>query len=163
MKDRFSQDIIRLLPNLRRFAISLCRSHDQADDLVQLTAERAFAARRQFDPSTRLEPWLFRILRNAWIDMARRNASRGSQVDIADVPDAASVDGERSAEAALMLRAVDAAMKKLGEDHRMILHLVCVEELSYSEAAEVLDIPKGTVMSRLARARLALAEELGIK
>ena len=162
MRDSFSDDLVALLPNLRRFALSLCRRADMADDLVQITAERAFAARERFDPATRLDAWLFRILRNAWIDETRRAATRGPAVDIADVPEAAVVDGPRETEAHLMLLRTREAMETLPEDQRAVMLLVCVEDLTYREAAEVLDIPIGTVMSRLARARLALAEKGGI-
>lgn len=163
MSDRFSDDLIALLPNLRRFALSLCRRGDVADDLVQITAERAFAARDRFDPTTRLDAWLFRILRNAWIDHARRVNTQGVTVDIADAPDAAVVDGVRDMEAVLTLRKVEAAIADLPEDQREVMMLVCVDELSYREAAEVIGVPIGTVMSRLARARLAVAAKMGIK
>lgn len=163
MPDSFSDDLIALLPNLRRFALSLCRRPDIADDLVQITAERAFAARDRFDPATRLDAWLFRILRNAWIDQTRRERTRGVSVDIADVPEASVADGVRETEAHLMLRQTRAAMDELPEEQREVMVLVCVEDLSYREAAEVLGIPIGTVMSRLARARLALAEKVGIR
>ena len=163
MSDRFSDDLIALLPNLRRFALSLCRRSDVADDLVQITAERAFAARDRFDPTTRLDAWLFRILRNAWIDHARRVNTQGVTVDIADAPDAAVVDGVRDIEAVLTLRKAEAAMADLPEDQREVMMLVCVDELSYREAAEVIGVPIGTVMSRLARARLAVAAKMGIK
>lgn len=163
MSDRFSNDLIALLPNLRRFALSLCRRSDVADDLVQITAERAFAARDRFDPTTRLDAWLFRILRNAWIDHVRRVTTQGVSVDIADAPDAAVVDGVRDMEAVLTLRKAEAAMADLPEDQREVMMLVCVDELSYREAAEVIGVPIGTVMSRLARARLAIAAKMGIK
>lgn len=163
MRDSFDEDLIALLPNLRRFALSLCGRADLADDLVQTTAARAFAARDRFDPSTRLDAWLFRILRNAWIDHARRTATQGVTVDIADVPEAAIVDGPRGTEAHLMLQRTRMAMEELSEEQRTVMILVCIEDLSYKEAAEVLGIPMGTVMSRLARARLALAEKVGIR
>ena len=163
MRDSFNEDLIALLPNLRRFALSLCRRGDLADDLVQITAERAFAARDRFDPSTRLDAWLFRILRNAWIDHARRTTTQGTQVELDDAPDARLVDGVRDVEAVLMLRKTEAAMAELPEDQREVMLLVCVDELTYKEAAEVIGVPIGTVMSRLARARLALAAKLGIK
>jgi RNA polymerase sigma-70 factor (ECF subfamily) len=163
MPDRFSEDLIALLPNLRRFALSLCRRGDVADDLVQITAERAFAARDRFDPATRMDAWLFRILRNAWIDHARRSTTQGVTVDIADAPDAATVDGVRDIEAVLTLRKAEAAIAELPEDQREVMILVCVDELSYREAAEVIGVPIGTVMSRLARARLAVAARMGIK
>jgi RNA polymerase sigma-70 factor, ECF subfamily len=163
MPDTFSEDLIALLPNLRRFAMSLCRRSDLADDLVQITAERAFAARDRYDPATRLDAWAFRILRNAWIDHARRTTTQGTVIDIDDAPDAAIVDGVRDVEAVLMLRKTEAAMAELPEEQREVMMLVCVDELSYREAAEVIGVPIGTVMSRLARARLALSTRLGIK
>ncbi len=163
MQDRFSEELIRLLPNLRRFAVFLCRRSDLADDLVQITAERALAARDRFDPTTRMDAWLFRILRNAWIDHARRTTTQGQTVDVHDMPEALSVDGVAQTEAILMLRKTEAAMATLPDDQREVMMLVCVDDLSYREAAEVIGVPIGTVMSRLARARLALAEKLGIK
>lgn len=162
MPDAFADDLIALLPNLRRFAISLCRSPDTADDLVQITMERAFAGRAGFDPATRLDAWLFRILRNAWIDMLRRNKTRGTEIDIDDAPDARIVDGEKVVETALMLQAARAEIDRLPGDQREVILLICVEELTYKEASEVLAIPIGTVMSRLARARIAIARGIGI-
>lgn len=163
MQDDFEADLVAALPKLRRFARSLCRRDDLADDLVQTTVARAIASRANFDPATDLSPWLFRILRNAWIDITRRTATRGTELDIFEMPDAASIDGERVSEAALMVRETELALATLPPDQRDVIILVCYEELSYAEAAEVLEIPKGTVMSRLARGRMALAEKLGIK
>ena len=162
MNDRFSQDLIDFMPNLRRFAISLCRSRDIADDLVQITAEKAFAARDRFDPDTRLDAWLFRIMRNSWIDMTRRKKNQGTQINIDDAPDAATVDGRQTTETSLMLKSVRKAMDDLPQDQREVMLLICVEEMSYKEAAAVLDSPIGTVMSRLSRARVTIAEKLGI-
>ena len=95
--------------------------------------------------------------------MRRRAATRGVEVDVTVTPEASIEDGVRVTEAVLMLRQTQAAMLSLPEDHREVLHLVCFEELTYAETAEVLGIPKGTVMSRLARARITLAEKMGIK
>lgn len=162
MRDAFEQDLVAALPSLRRFALSLCRNGDVADDLVQTTVERAVASRARYDPGTRIEPWLFRILRNAWIDQTRRAATRGTEIDVADAPEAAMVDGPRVTESALMLQRTEAAMATLPAEQREVMVLVCFEEMSYAEAAEVLGIPKGTVMSRLARGRAALAQKLGI-
>ncbi len=162
MQDRFIEDIVAVLPNLKRFALSLSRKPDVAEDLVQITAERALRARHQFDPTTRLEAWLFRILRNAWIDMIRRDATRGEAVDIDETPQPDPVDSAAQNDDRLLLQAVQAAMATLPEDQRAVLHLVCVEGLSYAETAHTLDIPKGTVMSRLSRARIALAKKVGI-
>ncbi|KRS10495.1 RNA polymerase sigma70 factor [Roseovarius atlanticus] len=162
MEDSFEEHLIAALPALRRFALSLCRRADIADDLVQTAVERAVAHRDQYDPDMRLEPWLFRILRNAWIDQSRRRATRGTEIDVTVSPEAATVDGTRVNEARLMLRETEEALAALPDDQREVILLVCFEELSYAEAAEVLGIPKGTVMSRLSRGRVALAEKLGI-
>jgi RNA polymerase sigma-70 factor, ECF subfamily len=143
--------LIAFLPNLRRFAISLCRSRDLADDLVQAACERALASAERFEPGTRFDAWMFRILRNLWIDQMRRQKTAGVQDDISERHDIAGAQGEREAEARLTLKTV-----------ADVLLLVCVEELSYREAADVLGVPIGTVMSRLARARKNLAEAAGI-
>lgn len=163
MDAAFGEALIRLLPNLRRYAMSLARRPDLADDLVQTTVERAIRAADSHDPAARLEPWLFRITRNAFIDLTRRQRTEGVQVDVFDMPETLADDGDRAVEARLMLRATQDAMQALPPEQSEILHLICIEELSYAEAAAVLDIPKGTVMSRLSRARLALAEKLGIR
>ncbi|MFN3169487.1 MAG: RNA polymerase sigma factor [Hyphomicrobiales bacterium] len=163
MSDAFSDDLIASLPVLRRFALSLCKRADVADDLVQLTAERAFKARDSYDPSTRLDAWLFRILRNAWIDMTRKQSTRGTEIDVVDTPEVISVDGRDVVEAKITLNETEQALQALPEDQRAVVLLVCVEGLSYAEASHALDVPKGTVMSRLARGRTALATQLGIK
>jgi RNA polymerase sigma-70 factor (ECF subfamily) len=163
MSDRFEEDLIALLPNLRRYAITLCRDPHTADDLVQITAERAFMARATLDPAVRIDAWLFRILRNAWIDMTRRTRTRGETVDIDDTPEAATVDGRSVTESRLMLASATAAIATLPENQREVLILVCVEELSYAETAELLGVPQGTVMSRLSRARAAIIKSLGIE
>ncbi|MBN2760183.1 MAG: RNA polymerase sigma factor [Rhodobacteraceae bacterium] len=158
----FDTALLAALPKVRRYALSLCRKPDIADDLVQTTVERAVIARDRFDLATSMQAWLFRILRNAWIDQTRRNATRGTEVDIHDSPDAAIHDGDRAMAAHMALKETEIALATLPQDQQDVLRLVCFEELSYAEAAEVLDIPKGTVMSRLARARIALAEKMGI-
>ncbi|PTQ74603.1 RNA polymerase sigma factor [Celeribacter persicus] len=162
MNHRFEQDIVAQLVPLRRFALSLCRNPDLADDLVQMTVERAIAACDRYDGSQRIEPWLFRILRNAWLDMLRRRRTRGTEIDVSDAPDAAAIDGRQITDARLMLSATEKALDELPDDQREVILLVCYEELSYAEAAAILDIPRGTVMSRLARGRVALAKKLGI-
>ena len=163
MNPDFSDGLIGLLPNLRRFALSLCRQPDLADDLVQITVERAITHVATFNGSSRLEPWLFRILRNAWIDQTRRQKTAGTQVDVFDMPEALPVDPAAATEARLMLQSVRQAMLTLPGEQREVLHLVCIEEMTYAETAQALDIPQGTVMSRLSRARIALSDKLGIK
>ena len=163
MDAAFGDALVALLPRLRRYGLSLSRRPDLADDLVQIAVERAIANHASYDSTTRLEPWLFRILRNAFIDMTRRARTAGTELDVFEMPDILSTDGEAVVESRLMLQSTTAAIETLPSDQRDILHLVCIEDMSYAEAAEVLGIPKGTVMSRLSRARAALAEKLGIE
>lgn len=162
MPDKFSRDLIGLLPNLRRFALSLCRSTDIADDLVQLTCQKALTNKDGFVAGTRMDAWLFRILRNSWIDLIRKRKNEGQSIDIDEAYDVPGQSGADQADNRLMLAQTLEAVHSLPDDQRELLLLVCVEELSYKETAEVLDIPIGTVMSRLARARKQLGEQLGI-
>lgn len=161
--DNFSAEMIASLPNLKRYAISLCRRPDLADDLVQITVERAFRARDSFDPATRQLAWMMRILRNAWIDMTRRQKTRGIEMELGDAPEVAGVDGARVVESRLMLQKTALALDDLPPEQQEVLLTVCVHGMTYQEAADILDIPIGTVMSRLARGRAALAEKMGIK
>ena len=152
--------MIALLPRLRAFARSLARNPDAADDLVQATCERALRSIGGFQAGTRLDSWMFRIMRNLWIDTHRKTANAAPADTL--LGDAAGEDGRRTTEANLMLASARAAIERLTEEQRSVLVLVCVEELSYREAAEILDIPIGTVMSRLARARAALVTTMEV-
>lgn len=154
-------ELLLILPRLRRFAISLCRSRHLADDLVQSACERALASAESFVPGTRFDAWMFRILRNLWIDHVRRQRTRG--IEEADsFGDIVGSSGETEMEARLMLKSVGQAILDLPDEQREVLVLTCVEDISYRDAAEILAIPIGTVMSRLSRARRALAEATGI-
>ena len=153
MADDFGQDLIAFLPNLRRFAISLCKSRDVADDLVQETCEKALANRGGYQPGTRMDAWLFRIMRNAWIDRTRRQRTEGVKTDIDDAHFLVGQDGAAVTEARITLDETARAIAALPDDQREVLMLVSVEALSYKEAADILEVPIGTVMSRLARAR----------
>jgi len=152
-------DLIALLPRLRRFARGLAGAADQADDLVQASVEKALRNLDGFTTGTRMDAWMFRIIRNTWIDTVR---ARRDTVDYDD--EAADTiigsDGRATTEARLHLAEVRRAMASLPDDQRAVLMLVCVEGMRYREVAEVLDIPEGTVMSRLSRARLALSDKL---
>ncbi|WP_075289318.1 RNA polymerase sigma factor [Pararhizobium arenae] len=154
--------LVAFLPNLRRFAISLCRSRELADDLVQAACERAILAADSFAPDSRFDAWMFRILRNLWIDHLRRQKTAGPHQELDEARDLVVPSGESAAHARMDLAFVLDALQKLPEEQREVLVLVCVEELSYKDAAEVLSIPIGTVMSRLARARKNLIELTGI-
>jgi RNA polymerase sigma-70 factor (ECF subfamily) len=104
---------------------------------------------------------MFRILRNLWIDTVRRQRTRGIE-EVDSFADIVGSSGEDEMEARLMLRSVGQAILDLPDEQREVLVLTCVEDLSYREAADTLGIPIGTVMSRLSRARRALAEAAGI-
>lgn len=156
VSDPFVDELIALLPRLRRFAISLSGSRDVADELVQATCERALVHRASFEPGTRLDAWTMRILRNLWTDRLRSPATRETFVDVDDAYYLVGEDGEARSEARLKLAEVAKAIGALPDQQREVLLLVCVEDYSYRETAEILSIPIGTVMSRLARARAAL-------
>ena len=156
----FADELVALLPRLRRFATSLTGSTTEADDIVQAACERALRACDQFTPGTRLDSWLFRIIRNLWIDDIRKRKTEGVTATIEDAIDIAGEDGRRATETALALNEVTEAMSRLPEDQRVVLLLVCAEDRSYQDAADTLGVPIGTVMSRLARARRSLAAAL---
>ena len=151
--DQLREQIVGLLPRLRRFARTLARDPHDADDLVQIAVERALARSEQLRPDSRLSSWMFGILRNAWIDEAR---ARGRQNRIF-APEALGENvGDASSEAQADLLAVQDAMARLPDEQRIAIGLVLVEGLSYKEAAEIMGIPVGTLTSRLARGRETL-------
>lgn len=163
MSGDVGQQLIALLPRLRRFAISLGGTRDRADDLVQTACERALAHSKSFVPGTRFDAWVFRILRNAWIDTFRRGRLDRAADPIEDHEmKLVGAGGPAAMEARLTLQAVAGIIATLPDDQREVMLLVCVEEFTYAEAAEIAGIPIGTVMSRLARARAKLAERAGI-
>jgi RNA polymerase sigma-70 factor, ECF subfamily len=162
MRADLRRELVELLPRLRRFGRSLARSPEKADDLVQAACERALRAEEQWREGTRLDAWMFRIMRNLWIDEVRRDRSKGPVEDIDAGPPPLGEDGVRTIELRSEAGAVEQAISRLPEEFRSVLVLCCVEELSYRDAAESLEIPIGTVMSRLARARRAIAADLGL-
>jgi len=157
---KFRAQLVALLPRLRRFACGLTGSVDEGDDLVQSAVERALARVDQFEPGSRLDSWMYRILQTIWIDRLRRRRRGEIGVDPADLTEYAGGDAEREAEARLHLVEVRRAIARLPAEQRAVLLLVSVEGVAYKQAAEILDLPLGTVMSRLARARIALGKDL---
>ncbi|MBO6894095.1 MAG: RNA polymerase sigma factor [Roseibium sp.] len=155
--------MIRLLPKLRSFALRLCRNPDQADDLVQTTCERAIRSLDQFDPATRLDSWMFRILQNLYLNSLRDSANRSRLFDLAMMDFEESYDGAKAAASSLELKKVQSFIGQLDEDNRQVLLKIAVEGRSYKDVAEELGVPIGTVTSRLARARLKLREWLETK
>ena len=156
--------LVAALPQMRRYALAVCRSGDLADELVQDACERALASQGPGDPDTPLLPWLFTIIRNRWIDRQRRTRTEGLVVDVDELQEAATVAGgeDERLDTRRTLERVQQAIDRLQPEQRELLLLVCVEQLSYREAASVTGIPIGTVMSRLARARMRVAAWAGL-
>lgn len=149
-------EIVALLPRLRRFCLAVTRSPDAADDLLQSTVERALSRRGQWQDGTRLDSWMFRIAQNLHIDQARARRVRGVAVDVDEAAAVSTDDGRNVVEARSDLSAAHRAIAGLPEDQRSLVALVVLDGQSYKDAAEILGIPIGTVMSRIARARRAI-------
>lgn len=157
----FESDLVALLPRLRRFARSLASQPADADDLCQAALERALKSRNQWEPGTRLDSWMYRITRNLWIDTTRAAGRKGPHDTIDDAVLQVADSSHAAIEAHMELNDVDRAMNRLPGEQREAIALVLVEGLAYKEAAAVLDIPMGTLTSRLVRGREALMRELG--
>lgn len=151
--------MLQALPGLRRFARSLTGSLHDADDLLQATVERVLT--RPLPREVHIDRWMFRVCKNLWIDELRARDVRRTAARRMEHAAEPAVSGEDVAVGELTLREVDRAMAALPEEQRAVLALVAVEGMAYKEAAAVLEVPVGTVMSRLARARAALAAQLG--
>ena len=151
------QALLALRPRLRRFASGLTGSLDEADDLVQAVYERAVERHLQWEPGTRFHSWVFKIAHSIWISRKRHAAVRGGHGEPVDPDTLVGCDGEREVEARLALTDVRRLVAELPADQRAALMLVAVDGLTYADAADVLGVPPGTVASRVARARLALA------
>jgi RNA polymerase sigma-70 factor (ECF subfamily) len=156
--EEISERIVELLPRLRRFARSLSRNQHDADDLVQSTVERAWRHAEQLKPGANPASWMFGIMKNAWIDHRRARGRRG---EVAFPEDSGDHPAVNPTDMNATLWSVSEAMDKLPEEQRLAVALVLVEGMSYKEAAGLLEIPMGTLTSRLARGRSALATALG--
>ena len=143
-----------MLDLLPRFAIGLTGNAPDGDDLCQVTIERALNNRDKWAAGSRLDSWMYRIMRNAWIDETRAVSRRG-QTFVAEEA-GLSVGGDGGQEAAVELSNVGRALGKLPEDQREAVLLVMVEGYAYKEAAEIVGCPVGTLNSRLVRGRDAL-------
>jgi RNA polymerase sigma-70 factor (ECF subfamily) len=167
---RFEEEALELSDQVYRVARRLAGSRDEAEDLVQQTYERAFRSWRQYTPGTNLRAWLLRILTNLNIDRGRRAQRAPEQQPLEEgdyylynrlestIPDE-NPDEERVLER-LSQNAVVEALAEVPHDFRDVLVLVDIGEFSYAEAAQILDIPVGTVMSRLHRGRRFLKQQL---
>ncbi len=152
-------ELVEILPNIRRFAYSLTSNMADADDLLQSTVERVLE--RGLPEDVPLLPWCIRICRNLWIDEVRSRKVRSEAATEPAVIGERILMGEQQVLGEISLGEVQDALRAMTEDQRAVLELVAIEGFSYKEAAEVLDVPVGTVMSRLARARSTLAERSG--
>ncbi|ALH79335.1 RNA polymerase sigma factor [Sphingopyxis macrogoltabida] len=158
---RFEEQLIELLPRLRRFARGLVREASDADDLCQGAIERALKSQGQWQQGTRLDSWMYRIIRNLWIDERRAAGRRGVHTPIDDAVTQVAGDGAAEVEVGALRGDVDGAMARLPDEQREVVMLVLVEGYAYREAAEILEVPVGTVTSRLARGRETLMHLLG--
>jgi RNA polymerase sigma-70 factor (ECF subfamily) len=158
--EEISERIVELLPRLRRFARSLSRNQHDADDLVQTVVERAWRNIAQLKPGANLHSWMFGIMKNAWLDNMRTAKRRG---EVALPEDSGDHPAVNPTDMNANLWSVSEAMDKLPEEQRLAVALVLVEGMSYKEAAALLEVPMGTITSRLARGRAALAATLGDK
>jgi RNA polymerase sigma-70 factor (ECF subfamily) len=153
----FGEEVGTLLPRLRRFARALTRHPQDADDLVQLAVERALTRSKQWRPDSSLTNWMLAIVRNAWIDETRSRRRR----DAVLVPENEAAEvGDTGTDRDIELWSIQSALNRLPEEQRLAVALVLVEGLSYREAAQVMEVPIGTLTSRLARGRMALQSML---
>ncbi|TKC86294.1 sigma-70 family RNA polymerase sigma factor [Trinickia terrae] len=142
------------VPRLRRYARALITNRDLADDLVQDTLERALSRTERFQPGTDLRAWLFTVMHNVFVNQVRKAATRAVHVSVDDdeIPESEfAVPASQSR--ALEVRDLDYALQRLPAEQREVVLLVGLEEMSYTDVALALDIPIGTVMSRLSRGR----------
>jgi len=156
----FERELLTLLPRLRRFARALARDSADGDDLVQTALERALKARDQWQAGTRLDAWMYRIVRNCWIDEGRARTRRAQTFAPEEAGENIGVPAHEDVERRAGMIDVARAMAELPDEQREVVALVLVEGLAYKEAADILDIPIGTLTSRLTRARQALVRRL---
>ncbi len=161
MDPTFTDQLVAMLPRLRRFARALTRSVEEADDLVQDACEWALSAAASFTPGSGLDGWLFRSLQNRRLDRCRQSRNRLQEVPVEEAFELAGAGGRRDGPTRIVLSRLGSALDSLAAEQRLVLVAVCVDGISddgisYKEAAELLEIPVGTVTSRLARARAKL-------
>ncbi|HUH86037.1 MAG TPA: sigma-70 family RNA polymerase sigma factor [Stellaceae bacterium] len=156
----FGCQIEHQIPRLRRYARALTRDATRADDLVQSCLMRALAKSHLWQPGTDLRAWLFTILHNQHVNDVRRAVREGVSVPVEDAAPLLTAPAAQGA--ALQLRDLDRAMARLPEEQRQVLLLVGLEGMRYEEVAAVLQLPVGTVRSRLSRGRDAVRRLMGI-
>lgn len=151
--------ILEILPGLRRFAFALTGAKHDADDLLQATVEKLLLSAEAPKDNIELQKWAFRVCRNQWIDEVRKQKVRLAD-DLADTElPVDQIDNDRRLLSRITLEEVNAAMSQLPEKQRVALAMVALGGLSYAEISAALDVPIGTVMSRISRARTELASQ----
>jgi RNA polymerase sigma-70 factor, ECF subfamily len=155
----FRRNLVELLPRLRRFALSLCGSSHEAEDLVQSAIERALRNQEKWRVGSRLDSWMFRIVQNLWLDEVSAHRRRTASIDL--IMDMPGEDGRTTLDARAQLAEVRMALQSLPTEHRVTLALIVVDGMSYQEAAATLGVPIGTIMSRISRGRALLNDALG--
>ena len=157
----FDRELQPVWPRLRRFAHALTRDATDADDLAQMSVEKAFRSFGQFEAGTRFDSWLFRICRTVWIDTVRSRSRRGMFEAPPGAGEGLGHDPTAATEASIDLKRAMAALQRLPDEQREVVALILVDGFGYREAAEILGQPIGTVSSRLVRGRQALLAMLG--
>jgi RNA polymerase sigma-70 factor (ECF subfamily) len=157
MSEPVKAEIAAMVPRLRRFAYAITGNRDEGDDLVQAACIKALLRLDQYESGTRLDSWMFRIIRNIHIDAVRKRNREGRRADSDEIDHVEDGrQGVRQVDDRLLLDRVRQGIAALPVDQRTIVTLVGIEGYTYKEAAEILDTPIGTVMSRLSRARAQL-------
>jgi RNA polymerase sigma-70 factor (ECF subfamily) len=156
----FRDDLVKTIPSLRAFAISLAQNNDRADDLVQETLVKAWDKQSSFQLGTNLKAWLFTILRNEFYSQMRK---RGREVQDSDGVLTAGVAIHPGQQGSVDLKDFRKALETLPEDQREAIILIGASGFSYEEAAEICGCAVGTIKSRVSRARTRLQEILGIE
>jgi RNA polymerase sigma-70 factor (ECF subfamily) len=152
-KERIHSRLVAFLPRLRRFCHGLTGNADLGDDLLQATFERVLDRIDQWQAGTNLESWVFRIASNLNIDRLRAQQVRGVPVEISEANELGGDDELARLEARSELEMANAALAAMPAELSAVVAAVVIDGQSYREAADMLDIPIGTVMSRLSRAR----------
>ncbi len=157
--EQIKRGLISFLPRLRRYACTLTGAMQEADDLVQETCMRALAQSAKWDVTQPLDRWTFRIARNLWFDELRKRKVRLGEGQI-PAEDSTELQVPSEGEATAMVSDLQRMILSLPSDQSELLLLVSVEGYSYREAADMLDLPMGTVMSRIYRARKTLSAQM---
>lgn len=152
------KEVLAVMPDLRRFAISVAGNVADGDDLLQSTVERVLSKGVPFDAD--MKKWVFRVCKNLWIDQYRAAQTRNRAVADIRMEYNESLDGEQTAHSKMILKNALNLISSLPEDQRMVMTLIAIDGYSYKDAADILDTPIGTIMSRLSRARKSLSAQM---